>query len=329
MASMLATLGLVFGGCCSNALSLEHLTADYPDSAALLTFAQFSIISLNGLRRHLIWTSRGPRLKPTQIPLRKYALQVLLFYALSFLNNYAFAFKIPMAVHIIFRSGGLIVSLIMGWLIAGKRYSVHHVLSVVVVTLGVIFTTLSASPSSDLTASAIPTSVYYTGIGLLSVALILSGLLGIVQDATYAQHKGSSPWEESMFYLHFLAMPMFAFMGEKILYQAQSLHSSASFQSNIPVPSAYLLLLANVTTQLVCVAGVNRLTTQVNSLTVTLILVVRKAVSLLVSVLLKGTAEHVDVTMLWAGAGLVLLGTVWYSYGSARAKTKEKGKKKD
>jgi len=40
----------------------------------------------------------------------------------------------------------------------------------------------------------------------------------------------------------------------------------------------------NTITGLVCVAGVHRLTTRVNALTVTLVLVVRKAVSLVISV---------------------------------------------
>ena len=52
---------------------------------------------------------------------------------------------------------------------------------------------------------------YLTGIGLLSVALLLSGLLGVVQDRVYTKFRGTgnTPWEESMFYLHFLSMPMF------------------------------------------------------------------------------------------------------------------------
>ncbi len=54
---------------------------------------------------------------------------------------------------------------------------------------------------------------------------------------------------------------------------------------SLSVPTIYFPLVLNTITQLVCVAGVHRLTTRVSSLTVTLILVVRKAVSLVISVI--------------------------------------------
>ena len=64
---------------------------------------------------------RVPRLRARRVPLAPYAAQVALFYAVSLLNGRAFAYRIPMPVHIIFRSGGLVVSMLMGWAVAGKR----------------------------------------------------------------------------------------------------------------------------------------------------------------------------------------------------------------
>jgi UDP-xylose/UDP-N-acetylglucosamine transporter B4 len=89
------------------------------------------------------------------------------------------------------------------------------------------------------------------------------------------------------------------------------------------LPAAYIPLLLNTLTQLFCVAGVHRLTTRVSALTVTLVLVVRKAVSLLISVWMGGAAQ-VDQTLMWIGAGMVLAGTVGYSLATGRARGKEK-----
>ena len=61
------------------------------------------------------------RLKPRRIPIARYAIQVLLFLLISLLNNAAFAYRVPMAVHIIFRSGGLVVNMLMGWIIEKRR----------------------------------------------------------------------------------------------------------------------------------------------------------------------------------------------------------------
>lgn len=104
----------------SNALTLEQLTSHYPSAGSLITFCQFLFISLHGLRKFVIWRPY-PHLKPRRIPILPYLIQVALFYAISYLNNAAFAHKIPMTVHIIFRSGGLVISMIMGWLIQGRR----------------------------------------------------------------------------------------------------------------------------------------------------------------------------------------------------------------
>ncbi|CDO74177.1 hypothetical protein BN946_scf185043.g228 [Trametes cinnabarina] len=90
------------------------------------------------------------------------------------------------------------------------RYNVTQVSSVLLVTAGVVLTTLSASASAPKRrerphASPIPATEggadagagggwlsreqwrYATGIALLTLALVLSGLLGIVQDWTYAR----------------------------------------------------------------------------------------------------------------------------------------------
>ena len=115
------TLSLIFGGCCSNAITLEHVTSQYPNSGSLITFLQFFLISLHGLPTHLTWTRLGPRFKPRRIPLTPYLGQVALFYMISLLNNAAFAYQIPMPVHIIFRSGGLVISMLLGWLVSNKR----------------------------------------------------------------------------------------------------------------------------------------------------------------------------------------------------------------
>jgi UDP-xylose/UDP-N-acetylglucosamine transporter B4 len=98
------------------------------------------------------------------------------------------------------------------------------------------------------------------------------------------------------------------------------------FELSLNVPYAYLPLFLNTMTQLLCASGVHRLTSRVSSLTVTLVLVVRKAVSLLLSVLGTniipgmggGKTRMVDHRMMWTGATFVLVGTVLYSIGTRR-----------
>ncbi|PPQ83639.1 hypothetical protein CVT25_006245 [Psilocybe cyanescens] len=458
----LTTVSLIFGGCCSNAITLEQITSQNPHAGSVLTFLQFMIIALHGLPKFLVWTRFGPRFRPRRVPITAYLIQVALFYLISLLNNAAFAYNIPMAVHIIFRSGGLMISLIFGWLISKKRYTTTQVLSVFLVTLGVIITTLSAQPSSSKGTPIANTYIYAKGIGILTSALVLSGALGLVQDWSFTKYgrptlitkptgKGDSSdippqWQESMFYLHLLGLPMFLPLLPNLAAQMHELSSigprsqfslpisipittnlTAGFPMNIvppyslphlpihvfrqsenvsllsitqptlthnsgaspivlslSIPHIYLPLVLNTVTQLLCIAGVHRLTTHVSALTVTLVLVVRKAVSLIISVIgiskvsaeswnlalrgLKQVAlllgltipeeglsanlfgidldsilsslgtglvslettkrrQQVDNRMMWAGACLVMLGTIGYTIGSQKkGPVKEKGK---
>ncbi|KAG8729294.1 golgi uridine diphosphate-N- acetylglucosamine transporter [Ceratobasidium sp. 428] len=190
--------------------------------------------------------------------------------------------------------------------------------------------------------------------------------MGFAQERTYATF--GRHWEEGMFFLHFLALPMFAFpgIGGDLVQQIKIANSSpkvnVSFQSlvapvhsfattspvfrpggplgrhpagvldwimekvmafpllAITLPSFYIPLAINVFTQFLCVGGVHRLTSRVSSLTVTLVLVVRKAVSLWISVVLVGGGEG-DV-WLWGGALAVVAGTLAYSLDRGQPKPK-------
>jgi len=233
------------------------------------------------------------------------------------------------------------------------RYNTTQILSVLLVMIGVIVTTLSAQPTSKTTTTIDP-STYAKGIGILTLALIFSGFLGLLQDWTHPKPtlKSSQPiahavqqsdpgapaaWQESMFYLHFLALPMFLSLLPDLAAQMHELNvSSQKAEVEIPIPKVsvnltrtsiftvpelpihilpyqegthllsivrsqnedtnspislsfsipyvYLPLIVNTITQLLCVAGVHRLTTRVSAVTVTLVLVVRKAFSLIISV---------------------------------------------
>lgn len=66
-----------------------------------LTFVQFLYVTCQTLSTQLIWnhgsTSASgwlPRVKKTVVPVRRWMIQVLLFLAVSILNNYAFGLKV-------------------------------------------------------------------------------------------------------------------------------------------------------------------------------------------------------------------------------------------
>ncbi|WFD26612.1 golgi uridine diphosphate-N- acetylglucosamine transporter [Malassezia nana] len=320
---------LIFGGCCSNALTLELITRQLPASGTLLTLAQFVATTLIALVGELEWRKvHGwpiPWLRRPGVPVSRWLVQVVLYFITSILNNEAFAFHIPMSVHIVFRSGGMLVNMVLGYTVSGKRYSLLQMASVMLVTVGVIVATLSAAmPDTSTQQSHQPMSEYLTGVALLSMALITSGCMGLFQEQTYAKY-GREHWHEALFYSHLFSLPLFVFQGRTLLQQMDKANQTprewvglckSCEWLGLYIPSYYIKLALNVFTQLLCINGVNRLTSRVSSLSVSLILVVRKAVSLLISVVLLN--QQTGSLPLWSGAAAVMVGTLGYTYGGLR-----------
>jgi len=77
-------------------------------SGSALTFSQMFFIALQSLPSFLNFSRPGfvPRLKPRQVPLAQWALQVLVLLSGSLLNNWAFAYDVPLTILIVFRSAG-------------------------------------------------------------------------------------------------------------------------------------------------------------------------------------------------------------------------------
>lgn len=77
-----------------------------------LTFSQMLFITLHSLPSFLSFPKGHflPRLKDRQVPLGQWGLQVLVLTAGSLLNNWAFAYKVPLTVQIVFRSGSEFLS---------------------------------------------------------------------------------------------------------------------------------------------------------------------------------------------------------------------------
>jgi len=387
----------------SNAWALEWATAENPRTGTLITFAQYIIVTVFGLRGRfttkpkvrdskkdddiphapsapsLFTRLMAIRLKPLAVPISRWLIQVVLFLGVSLLNNLAFGYRVPMTVHIVFRSGGLVVNMVLGYFTQGRRYSPQQIVAVIMVSVGIAVATTSGakhqgqSPSSSTSAfasdmSAATLTGYLIGITMLTVALVLSTFLGFAQEKTYAKY--GRHWEEGMFFLHFLALPMFALFSNDLRDQIRQANASPPVSlsqplqalmrgigpstqassdpithaplpitpipklgvlptnilpfilkqidklfipllSDFSVPAFWIPLALNLITQLICVSGVNRLTARVSSLTVVLVLALRKAVSLVISVVIIG--RNSGNTQLWVGSGAVLLGTVLYA----------------
>jgi solute carrier family 35 (UDP-xylose/UDP-N-acetylglucosamine transporter), member B4 len=125
-------------------------------------------------------------------------------------------------MHWNFVASSLAVSMLLGFFVLSRRYSVIQMLCVIVVSLGAILATLSkpSSPSSSSSSTSSPTADelqrYFLGISMVVASLLLTGILGVLQEQTY--RKYGPCWQEGVFYTvsgvssYFLLVSAFLFL---------------------------------------------------------------------------------------------------------------------
>jgi len=297
---------LVIVGCMSNVIFLELMIKEDPGAGNLITFSQFCVIALEGL----VVTTKFLTVTP-KVPFTSWITLVIMFFLVSVSNNYALNFNIPMPLHMIFRAGSLIANMMMGIVMLGKRYTTTKYISVLMITAGILVCTIMSAKAPQTSSQDEDILWLAVGILLLTFALFLSARMGIYQEVIYGKY-GKHP-KEALFYTHALPLPGFLLLAPDILHHWNILLSSQPVAIpllNIELPVMLLYLLGNVVTQYVCISSVFVLTTECVSLTVTLVVTLRKFLSLLFSIMYFNnpfTPYH------WLGTGLVFGGTLLFS----------------
>lgn len=260
------------------------------------------------------------------------------------LNNWAFAYNISVPVHIILRSFGSVTTMIAGF-VRGKRYSLLQVLSVVLLTVGVLISAWADSQRKVLLhlqlrlvaredvcsvmltilfsffsqgkkmsyESHTSSSDYTEGLAILLLAQFLSAYMGAYTEDTYARFGAS--WTENLFYSHVLSLPFFLPLSGTLRnqyhrlantpyldVQRSGLHNFVQQNQGTSIgdlmghilsyaartPQGIFYLVINAFTQLICISGVNLLSSKSSAVTVTIVLNIRKLVSFILSTLIFG-----------------------------------------
>ena len=173
-----------------------------PGAGNVVTLAQFAFVSLVGFFGQIEVKELENKdgwvigIRKRVLSVKSYIIYDLLFFGVSVINNKALAFNIAMPIHMIVRSGSLVVSLTLGYFFLGKRYTVTQVLSVLSVTLGIFLaTTASVSLFNDLSIGD-DVTVFLVGIAMLVGALVFSAVMGIYQEYTYSHSNSDCPKEQ-------------------------------------------------------------------------------------------------------------------------------------
>lgn len=206
--------------------------------------------------------------------------------------------------------------MVVGYLVGGKKYLGHQILLCILMTVGTILV-ISQGPALDKSVTV--DWLFVSGIAVLTVASMLGAYMGIYTEKLY-QNYGNH-WQEVLFYTHFLGLPMFVFTGSAVVSDLRTLWYTVPLVPGIPRGIALLAL--NSVTQLVCALGVNSLAGIASSLTVAVILLMRKFVSLAISSYVYGTSFSAQGLF---GSFVLIISTIYYTMVSINPQ-KEKKKK--
>lgn len=307
---MFAALISIFGGCCLSVFTLEEIIVSSSGSGAFLTFLQFLLIAIVSV--------------PTSsnvIPLRIWLNMVVLFLSSSVLTNYAFSFKVPMPLHIILKSSNISIGMVIGYL-SGNQYTVRQIVGVFTVTSGIIITTFASHSGSHTTINS--TDDLYFGVSILLFSVVLGSFLGVYQSHVYKTY--GAHWKEGLFYTHALSIPFFSFMSTEIKTRFVEFSQSEDYAwpirslGFVKIPSLWMYAFQNVLTQYFCIAGVYSISSRVSSVTLNIILSIRKLISLVLSIWLFGNDFNLFHVL---GCLLVFSGTLVYT---SQPRTSEKVK---
>lgn len=313
----------VFGGCCSNVFLLERLILNNVSQeyslGTLITFCQFLGVAILSYWPQINTAKSSWRrlyLKENVIPISKWMVSVVLFFCVSLLNNLVWRFEITIPIHIIFRSCGTIITMMVGYFLGGKRYNTGQCVSSIIITLGCILGTLPGSSSTngqDVESTAYSMKFLF-GLFILVFACFLSALMGLYNENLFKQY--GNHWQESLFYLHFLGLPLFL-IGSPTIYNEFILVWTSPVRQpiigSLSVSRPFLDLIFNVVTQFICIRGVSMLAGSTLALTVTVVLLVRKFVSLFISVLYFG--NKISSRAVFGALG-VFMGALMYTLSS-------------
>lgn len=260
--------------------------------------------------------SRGRvELRPLRVGFRPLMALIGCFWLTSTLNNVAFSFNISVLFHTIFRSSSLLNNVLMGYFAFGRRYSKYQLIAMVAITVGLLAVT-TAKGAGEEEAKVEESSTWIIGLWLLVLTSLVSPLMGLLQDRCFENarsmdvnggsylmdesvaagiHAAPPPiWVEALCLTHLMSIPLF-------LWNGPSLFQSISYLS----PNLFSTVAANITSQLACISGVYSLSSVAGSFTLTLILSLRKFVSVVYSLLVFGYVDSLSKQEL---IGIALVG---------------------
>jgi len=287
----------VFCGCACQA-PYEVLNSRDKGCAPLLSLVEhiFGIVaSLEALRQ--------PRRLPWSLHLALAAVNA----GYTLLLGAAFSTSLPMTVLVAMKNGNLVASMLLGIVVLRHKYALQQYAAVLILSCGLIVTSLSGLKSGGSTGSTTSGSDAGLGVIYLSGALLCRAASGMIQEV--AGRNTGVTISELLLYRSALGLPL-------MLAQWSTIAKHATRWSVEPVisglvwPTPWILLAAWIVADYGMKVCITRLIDRTSSLASALVLTLQRFVSFVISA--SALSQEPVTWDICLGVIIVLAGTVLY-----------------
>mmetsp|Transcript_75250 Transcript_75250/g.178793 ORF Transcript_75250/g.178793 Transcript_75250/m.178793 type:complete len:545 (+) Transcript_75250:32-1666(+) len=301
---------VVVAGTATN-VAFEFLGREEQQCASVLTLCQYVSVIAGALPRAL------QHLREPKIPRKWHLLFAALMTMTAVCGNKSVDWHIPFPLYLIIKSSNLVSNLCVGGLMLGKRYRGGQVVGVLVMTLGVIFSTLMANsnrPSEDEDGGF---NEVLVGCALCAISTISMSLLSCAQEHAFA--KFGKHYEESLFIAHALGLiPILYLEGvrpwgqlHRWSFQVQDLAWAEVPFVGLRMPYIWLLLFVNLGACHACKHAFFALLGTTSSLTATFAVMSYRFIGICLSSFVFNAPPLPPMSMSW-GIALVIVGGLTY-----------------
>jgi drug/metabolite transporter (DMT)-like permease len=343
-----------FPGCMGNAYLLERIKGFVRNPAIFLTVIQYGFTILVSLlviifletwsidydesipRRSGIYLSIS-RISKYFAPDRESREFLTRHASISFLKLGSTLFgdiaydmdSIPMPIHMIARSSSTLVTMLVGSIWYNRSYTYTQKVSSLIVTVGIVLCCVDFSAWKEDPDAVGPDKnrIYasykdwfsiaaYHGLSLIFMTISQEIKTNMVQPNTAHEPRSPGYHWNFLFLHHVLALPMLLIIS---FGQFGDVMSQITFEVNVPAREFLWTIMLNISTQVSCLIGFFFLQESMSPLAICILMSIRKAGSILVSVAIFG---HEWTQVQQIGTFLVIGGSLLYSYGGSTSHIK-------
>lgn len=313
-------IGFTISGCCANVYTFEKILQLDSKITTLVTFSQYLFIFLSFsvyLRLTGFWKIRKSQhvfsLEVDKINL-EFWIPMVLQNISAYIGNLVFQYNLSMPTHIIFRSSNTAITIFLGWTFWNKRYSFEKIIGSTLIAIGTIIFTIflnSLQTKDTVSNNGIENNVSNTllGIFLLILATVINSITSLYKETIYQDEEKGLNWKEVIYYNYLYGLVFYIPFLSTIYREFQDLQMISIISNKNIVETIFLM---NWITQLLCIIGVNILVFRISALSLTIVLLVRRFLSLILSVYIFGNSIS---GICWIGVLLVFFGAFIYSFG--------------